>query len=137
MLKSILQDFPNTDISVSIVWIDMLPADNAAAAKRAAKTLDDPRVRHFHDPRRTHRAGKAFAKGLLHDGGGPAWDVYLFYSKGDQWKDRPPRPVEWLHQLSGGKRADATHFRTGKDLVDKLHEAMHKVTGDSCRQSSP
>lgn len=115
----------------------MLPFDNAAAAKRAAKTLDDPRVRHFHDPRRTHYAGKAFAKGLLYDGGGPAWDVYLFYGKGEQWKDRPPRPAEWMHQLNGGNRADPAHFHTGDKLVEKLHEAMHKVAGDSCRQSSP
>ncbi len=88
MLKSVLQDFPTTNISVSIIWIDMWPTDNAAAARQSAKNLSDPRVRHFHDPRRTHRAGKAFAKGLLYDGGGPAWDVYLFYGKGDQWKDR-------------------------------------------------
>lgn len=133
VLKSVLQDFPKTDISISIVWIQM-PGfnDNKDTASQIAQTLNDPRVEHFYDPLKTHLVGQTFAKGLLNEGRGPAWDIYLFYKKGDQWSDLPPRPVEWLHQLGGGRRADPAHFHAGEELIEKLHEAMHQVTGDEC-----
>jgi hypothetical protein len=127
--KSILTDFPDTGVSLSVIWIDMLPTDNAEQAQKMANTIRDPRVRHFHDPRASRLAGRAFARGLLSPAAGPAWDIYMFYEKGQEWRDGPPRPVEWMHQLGGGRRADAARFHTGDDLVLQLHEAMHKVTG--------
>jgi hypothetical protein len=37
---------------------------------------------------------------------GPAWDVYLLYSRGSRWNDvLPPRPDYWMHQLGGVKSA--------------------------------
>jgi hypothetical protein len=48
--EAILQADPPADIRVAIAWIHMLPPDNAAAARRMALTLRDPRVQHFHDP---------------------------------------------------------------------------------------
>lgn len=39
----------------------------------------------------------------------------------------------WAHQLAGGHRADPDRFRTGHDLVVDLHDAVHRVTGASCR----
>ena len=130
MHKAILKDFPDADISVSLIWIDMLGGDNLAAARKIARTIQDPRVRHFHDPRASHLAGAAFAKGLIRRG--PAWDIYLFYDKEAAWTDGPPKPVEWWHQLGGGDRADPDRFSAGV-LDERLHESMHKVTGASCR----
>ncbi len=106
--------------------------DNETTAKKIAGTFDNPAVKHFYDPLPAHRAGKAFAKGLLTRG--PAWDIYFFYDKGVEWRDVPPKPTEWMHQLSGGRRADPERFHTGDDLVDKLHAAMHKVTGADCAE---
>ena len=37
VLKSVLQDFPKADIDVSIIWIDMLPNDSAAAAAKSTR----------------------------------------------------------------------------------------------------
>lgn len=104
--------------------------DNETTARRIAGTFEDSRVKHFYDPFPEHRAGKGFAKGLLD--GGPAWDIYFFYEKGAEWKTDPPAPTRWMHQLGGGSRADAKHFFSGQGLVDKLHEAMHEVTGAEC-----
>ena len=118
-------------MSVSIVWIDMLPTDNADAARRIASTITDPRVRQFHDPKATHLAGKAFAKGMIRDGAGPAWDIYLFYDKDSAWEEAPPKPVEWWHQLGGGGRADPKRFAAGT-LIQKLHDSVHKLTGKEC-----
>ena len=128
-----LEDFPTADINVSIVWIQM-PGfnDNDKTANQIAQTIKDKRVRHFYDPLPAHRAGKAFAKSLIAEGRGPAWDIYMFYNRAEQWDGDPPKPAEFMHQLSGGQRADPAHFCTGGDLIDSLHEAMHKVTGAQC-----
>ena len=111
--------------------------DSKKTAAKIAPTLRDPRVRHFYDPMASHLAGKAFAKGLLKDGAGPAWDIYFFYKKGLEWGDAPPPLTEWMHQLSGGRRADAARFRSGPALLDELHEAMHRVTGEDCALPAP
>lgn len=131
MLKSVIQDFPETEISVSMVWIQM-PGfnDNRETAKRIAETISDPRVKHFYDPFPTHNAGREFANGLINRG--PAWDIYLFYDKDVAWDDKPPRPIEWWHQLGGGDRADLDRFAAGV-IADRLHESMHRVTGASCK----
>ena len=115
----------------------MWPGDNAEKAQKSAQILDDSRVRHFHDPRATHLAGKAFAKGLIREGDGPAWDIYMFYKRGMMWDEGPPMPVKYMHQLGGGSRADPEHFHTGEDLMNALHEAMHKVTGEDCALPEP
>lgn len=115
---------------MSIVWIQM-PGfnDNETTAKRIAETMSDPRVQHFYDPYPVHRAGKAFADGVVNSG--PAWDIYLFYDKNAAWSDAPPKPVEWWHQLGGGDRADPERFAAGV-IAEKLHESMHSVTGAEC-----
>lgn len=130
MQKSILSAFPKADISVSIVWIQM-PGfdDNAKTAAKIAGTFDDPRVKHFFDPLPGHLAGKAFAKGILKDNRGPAWDIYFFYEKGRVWEEAPPKPDSYLHQLGGGGRADSKRFRTGEDLIRGLRDGMKELTG--------
>ncbi len=127
-----MKGFPDADISVSIVWIQM-PGfnDNERTSRKIAGSFLDPRVRHFYDPFPAHLVGKAFARGRISRG--PAWDIYFFYEKGQEWKDVPPEPAEWMHQLGGGGRADASKFHSGTDLVDTLHETMHKVTAAKCK----
>ena len=127
MLKSVLQEFPKADIDVSIIWIDMLRNDNAEAAAKSAKIFDDPRVRQFHDPRATRLAGKAFAHGLIRKGAGVAWDIYMFYDLDARWDEIPPKPIDWMHQLGGGGRADPERFHSGDELVSELHESMGRL----------
>ncbi len=127
MLKSVLQDFPKADLDVSIVWIDMLRSDNAAAAAKSAKMFDDPRVRQFHDPRGSRLAGKAFAHELIREGAGVAWDIYMFYDKDARWHDNPPKPIDYMHQLGGGRRADPERFHSGDELVSELHRSMERL----------
>jgi len=117
-----LKDFPDADIDVSIIWIPMLPSDNAAAARKTAQMFDDPRVTQFCDADR--KAGRAFAHDLIAPGRGPAWDIYLSYNPGDTWREHPPRPSDYFHQLGGGRRADAKRFRTGDKLIAALHATM-------------
>lgn len=131
MQDSILKKFPDTDISVSLVWVEMLPTDNRVAAENMAASIRDPRVVHYFDPRGARLAGGAFAKGIIREGAGPAWDVYFFYDKDAEWQHAPPGPAEWFHQLGGGTRADPRRFAAGV-IGDKLHEAMHRLTHTNC-----
>jgi hypothetical protein len=114
--KGILERFPDARIDVEIVWVDILPTDDAAAAEEAAKLFaNDARVSQFHDPALV--TSGAFVEGLIAHP--PAWDMYLFFAPGETWRSAPPRPVDWMHQLSGG-RGPRERFRTGDDLTRSL-----------------
>lgn len=122
--QAVVQGFPQADIGIGIVWINMLPADNALAARLQSLRMSDPRIRHFHDPHR--RAGRAIAQAL----GAPgqvAWDIYLFFSPGGEWGETPPAPIRWAHQL-GDSWADPACYHTGGDLVAELARAMGELT---------
>lgn len=123
--SAVLEAFPDADLHVQIVWLDMLPNDRPSTACEAAQRLDDPRVRHFHDPSKA--AGRAFARGLLPVG--VAWDVYLFYPAGVEWLEEPPRPVAWSHQLG---RVDPEHFHPRERLRTELRASAERIlaTGD-------
>ena len=123
MLKSIIESFPDADISVAIVWINKLPADSRKEAEKSSDTFDDPRIRQFYDPQQL--SGQAVANCLGWQGR-VAWDIYLFYSAGSTWHETPPVPVNWMHQLTD-PWADPDHLRMGDDLVRELAQSMKKL----------
>jgi hypothetical protein len=126
--RSIIQAYPDADLSIIIVWIDILENDYEATARLAAAAFPpDARVLHFHDPNR--KAGRAIAAGLGGAEGEVAWDVYLFYEAGSQWIEDPPTPVHWAHQLARSSWADPARYRTGDDLVQELYQAAKEVAG--------
>ncbi len=135
---SVLDAYPDADIQVSVVWIDMLPSDNEGAALQSSAIFGDPpdpRLKQFHDPNK--RTGRAFARDLLYEGGGVAWDIYLYYDKLAVWNDTLPEPVEWYHQLGGGRRADPAKFRPGEKLPTALREAMGRVVKRELADTGP
>jgi len=58
--------------------------------------------------------------------GNVAWDIYLFYSPFAEWRETPPKPVYWMHQLTDGW-ASKEKYRTGDDLKNELLISMDKV----------
>ena len=101
----------------------MLPEDTEATARHSARLFDDPRLRQFYDVER--RVGRAIARSL----GFPdevAWDIYLFYQKGQIWADSPPMRYAWVHQMSAGW-AGATHRCCGKLLDAELRTTMERL----------
>ncbi len=118
-----MRSYEGAPISFHVVWIDVLPSDDAAAAARASRLFDDPRVTQYHDPAQV--AGRAFAEGLLRRP--PAWDLYLFYPAGARWTGGPPMPASWAHQLSSDRVADPARRFTGAALATELHAAMARV----------
>ncbi len=106
-----------------MVWIDMLPGDNAASAAESAKRFQDPRLRHFHDPNRL--AGRVLAKSIG-AAGHTAWDMYLFYGKEAEWIAGPPSPVDWVHQLDD-EWAGSDHHAWGDGLKPKLRKLLEAI----------
>lgn len=121
----LLEGFPEEPVSVSLVWMEVLPLDGEEAARRAASRLvgDDPRVHHFLDPE--GRVGDAVSDvlGWEHR----AWDIYLFFPAGVSWNEAPPEPFAYLHQLPA--QAQDGMFYTGEDLNARLREAMTRLSG--------
>jgi hypothetical protein len=88
------------DLRVYVVWVPILPDDDAQAAARAARRFTDPRVAHYWDPDRALGLSLGARLGVPpRDPGrttGVAWDVYLLYGRGARWADAP---VFWMSQL--------------------------------------
>lgn len=84
------------------VWVPILTSDVKRAVPRATKRLPDRRVVHVWDgqgelveayktilPTKNAETGE-YVK---------AWDVYLLFAPGIEWRDQPPAPSFWMHQL--------------------------------------
>ena len=103
-------------IDVGIVWVDILPGDDATTALRASALFGESHVAQFHDP--GGRVGKLIADRLVKHP--PAWDIYLFFGRDSAWTDTPPRPSQWYHQL-GPEIADESRQRSGDRLAAALY----------------
>lgn len=98
----------------------MMSGDVYEAAQKAAKKYKDGRVMHFYDPHQL--SGRALAQSLGHSGK-VAWDMYLFYPSGAQWRDLPPAPRIYMHQLRDSW-ADQSCLFEKEQLKVKLAETM-------------
>ncbi len=148
MLKAILDQFPDAQFGVTLVWLDMLKPDSQPAARRAAEGFRDPRVRHFHDPRRLvgttfarevfpgylSKAAAAFPKGdptrlqlESRPPDSPVWDIYLFYGSGTTWKDTPPRPLHWIKQLYLDPEGMSLLWKDDFGRVPRLADLMNEI----------
>lgn len=124
MRQSVLEAYPDVDVAVAIVWINMMESDDATAVDNISKTFTDKRVRQFFDPDQS--VGKAVAASLGSEGE-VSWDTYLFYAPGLRWEDLPPAPTGYMHQLYDYIWADQVRMRTGQDLIDGLHQTMGEL----------
>ncbi len=88
------------DLRAYVVWLPILPDDDAAAAARASARCAGPRVLHYWDPDRAlgDALGKALAIPPRRDGPRVAWDVYLLFRPGARWGSAP---AFWMQQLDG------------------------------------
>jgi hypothetical protein len=121
--ESIIKKDSKAEISISLVWIKMLPEDSKEKARVEAGNFTEPRIHHFYDPNK--RSGTAIADSLGYEDR-VAWDIYLFYTAGAAWTDIPPAPTAWMHQLSE-TWLDREHYHSGDDLVRELSLAMQRI----------
>jgi len=103
------------------VWEPILRTDDARGARKATTILPDPRVGHYWID--GQEVGEAFQAPLgLKDE--PAWDVYLVYPPGIEWKGKsPPKPTYFMHQLAALPAARRLNAET---LAVKLQEVLAK-----------
>jgi hypothetical protein len=109
--------------SVAIVWLPMLPGDDAAAALSMTTSFHDKRVVQFWDPGRL--SGKQWSidfqvevaraaldslpadhpyrtiveRWVADPASVPMWDVAYFYPPDVRWKDKIPMPSAWTKQM--------------------------------------
>ena len=119
--QTVIEQMAKKDISVIIVWTNMLKADDKDNAFRAASMFKDPSIVQYFDAE--NKFGDIVAQ-RLNPKGEKAWDIYMFFDKEDQWSNSMPRPFEYAHQLSESLHpwADQTKYFCGEDLTKRLND---------------
>jgi hypothetical protein len=117
-MKEVLAKLPSPSLRAYVVWLPVLEGDDLAGARRQAARLHDPRVTQFWDPEARLGHELAATLGLpprpQSATDGVAWDVYIVYNRGADW--RAP-PTDWMHQLEA---VDPTRILDGKKLRAKV-----------------
>ena len=152
--ESILEAYPDTDISVHVVWLPMLGSDNEAAAKDSSQMYDDSRVHQYYDPDRS--AGWAYTHDVFPDmsdemhaalpadhvlrredgprGNGAAWDIYMLYEPGIEWTDSVPAPTSWVMQTIPGYtliwKNDFAIRPFRSELIDEIRVLMQEALNE-------
>jgi hypothetical protein len=103
--KESLEEHPDSDLRVYVVWFSMLAGDSRSGWDECV--ISDPRVTHLWGERRL--SGRVFA-GEVEDAAPPVWDAYLRYGPGDTWGDGPSRPISsGVYGLRRSGRAREEH----------------------------
>jgi hypothetical protein len=145
--EGLLAGHAEVDLSLIVVWVDVLAGDGRAGAEEARTLFDDRRVLQFHDGERV--VGRAlapligmpsladvaertksdlasfervYAKGFVH-GPACAFDCVFFFDEGARWGERPPEPVGWASQLdpSSWEGVDPARCFFGAALRTEIH----------------
>lgn len=86
-----------------MVWLPALNSQSPSALEKngaeGAGLISDPRVRFYVDPKEV--LGTAYGKLMHIPDGSPAWDIYFAFGPDAQWRNKPPKPDFWMHQLWG------------------------------------
>lgn len=126
MQKVLLEEFPDANLDILIVWLKMYESDSLDVIQEAARLFShDPRVTQFYDPAKA--CGLEVSEGLGAEPGEVAWDIYLFYDRQAEWSEQLPGPVDWVHQLSGSSWAEPGRLFQGEQLARKLREIMNHL----------
>jgi hypothetical protein len=119
-MEEVVKKVAAPDLHVHVVWVPILPDDDAQAAARASTRFVDPRVTHYWDPDRAlgFSLGARLALPPRDPGRttGVAWDVYLLFGRGARWGDAP---AFWMHQLDEVPASQAPRLRAA-GLLEKL-----------------
>lgn len=99
MQTEILEEHPDSDVRVYVVWFSMLSGDDRSGWDECV--MSDPRATHLWDERRL--ASRALA-GEVEEAAAPVWDAYLLYDPGATWDDAPPAPISSGTTVIGARR---------------------------------
>ena len=99
MQRDILEQHPNADLQVYVVWFNMLSGDSRSGWDECV--MSDPRATHLWDEKRL--ASQTFA-GEVQGASPPVWDAYLLYGPEATWNDGPPRPISSGYTVYGARQ---------------------------------
>ncbi len=104
-------------MKVYVVWTPVLPGDDRKVAEKSTGLIPDGRATHYWDKDKS--LGYAFGKVVsLPRKRTLAWDVYFAIDGKAIWKENPPAPSDWMHQLGRDERLlNGTKLRA---TVEKL-----------------
>jgi mercuric ion transport protein len=119
--KTIMEKAADKNISVMIIWTDMMKADDKENAFHAASLFKSKNVVQYFDA--DNKFGDIVAKSL-NPKGEKAWDIYMFFDKDTQWNQKFPRPFDYAHQLNIVNHAwvDNTKYVCGDALTQRLED---------------
>ena len=105
-MKQILKELPDARVKVIVLWSPLLARDNSFAAQDATSYLTDPRAEHFWD---LWTFGvNHYTKKLNYPEGQLAWDIFVLYGNGVDWRTPgpDPEPSFWMqhHNLEIGPK---------------------------------
>jgi len=123
-MDEVVKKIAAPDLRAYVVWVPVLPDDDAQAAARAARRFSDPRLVQYWDPDRALGWTLGKALGLPprgHGSWGVAWDVYLVYPRGAAWKT-VTEPALWMQQLEDVPASKAPKLDGGalREVVEGL-----------------
>jgi len=121
--KTVLEKINDKNISLIIVWTNMLKTDDQNSAYKAASLFKDPNIVQYFDSE--NKFGDIVAK-RLNPQGKKAWDIYMFFDKETLWSKDFPRPFDYVHQLSSEAHpwVDKTKYFCGSELTKRLDEIV-------------
>lgn len=124
--KTVIEKMRDKDVTVIIVWTNMLKSDGKENAYYAASLFSDPSIVQFFDAE--NKFGDLVAR-KLNPKGQKAWDIYMFYDKDVEWNNAIPRPFDYAHQLSKSLYpwADQTKYFCGNDLIKRLADITNSL----------
>lgn len=98
--QQILEQYPDADLAVDVIWMPMYPAD--ARDKWDEQLLADPRVTHWWDPERVMGQWLADDQNLdLGDTGAIVWDAFLLFGPEATWERAPSDLLVWGAPIVG------------------------------------
>jgi len=102
----------STDLAIFVVWLPRYPGDNREKAVAATRNVPDSRAHHFWDPDTwlAQQYGQILG---LPEGKQFAWDTYMVFDANTSWKDGPPTPSSWMHQMGGTLGRDHPRWLDG------------------------
>ena len=108
-------------VAVYVVWVPRLGAEEKHVASATA-LVPDHRARHFWDGGML--IGSAYQPVLKLEAA--AWDTWMLFDQEAVWKDAPPAPAWWEHQLSNAP----PELHLDPDRFASHAEALHLVTAE-------
>jgi len=100
----------------------MVMTDFERTVSGATKLLPDERVIHYWDGDK--KLGESYKPVLELDQ--TVWDVYLLYPPESEWKEQPPKPSFWMHQLG----VEAGQDLNGETLAGEVKKLLQPVQSE-------